>query len=343
MRNFLTVSSALLSIGFASAVFAQASYSTNDTPGVEINLEALDKRSRDIYLPQASQPVRRAEQAPAAPATKGQPVAAVPSPAPLPDQGTALSTDPVRASQQGSPYSPFKANGYVEAGGNYSHLNNNYNSWAGQYVKGEIQTDPHNRWSAELINQREFGDTGQYGVLGNTHEFNENWYSIVNLGLGNDAFFLPRFRADVFINRKLLKDKSLVATLGYGYSKAQDTYDDNSLFVGATYYFPRRWIVQGGVRYNYSNPGGVDSTSGFVALTEGEYQKHFITARYGFGREAYQIIGPSTAISDFESHIVSLDWRQWVAKQWGFDLRGEYYHNPNYDRNGVNFGVFHEF
>ena len=374
MRNIITLLSSVAAMGISCQVLAQANnYTFSNAPSVEINLDSLDKRSQDIAIPQAVDASKEAKPvADRIPATvntsKQSNMFDEALPGKSPDKKLSTSPDttkqfPMAAevapavavpvekensvvaepAAQGSAYSPFKRSGYVEAGGNYSHLNNNYGSWIGEYVKGEIQTDSKNRWNAEIDNQKEFGSDGVYGVIGNTHQFNEDWYSVVDIGAGSNAFFLPELRIDAFINRKLLPDKRLVATLGVGYSKAQETYDDKSVFVGATYYFPRLWVVQGGVRYNYSNPGGVDSTSAFVAVTEGEDKKHFVTLRYGFGKEAYQIIGPSSAISDFNSNITSLDWRQWVVDRWGFDLRGEYYHNPNYDRNGINFGVFHEF
>jgi|GEM_PF-1023328 len=239
---------------------------------------------------------------------------------------------------------PFKPSGFIESGVNASTLNNNYGSWVGEYVKSEINTAPDSRWNLQLLNQREFGEYGQYAVIGNTYNFNEDWYSVVSVGGASHGFFLPRYRIDAFLNHKLLDDKSLVATLGFGTSKAIiDAHKDNSIFVGATYYFPQLWILQGGIRFNQSNPGNVLSASEFIAVTEGEDKKHFITLRYGFGREAYQIIGQSNTISNFSSNQISLELRQWLSDNWGFDARGEYYHNPNYDRRGINIGAFYEF
>jgi YaiO family outer membrane protein len=237
----------------------------------------------------------------------------------------------------------FKPTGYVEAGGDYHWLTNHFGSWSGTYVKGEVQTDPSNRWSAEEINQREFGSGGVYGDIGNTHVFNDDWYSSVTVGGGGIATFLPRLRTDGFINRKWLEQRQLVTTFGLGADKFQDGHRDASAYLGATYYIDAFWNAQGGVRFNNSNPGGVHSASAFVAVTEGSAQHHFITLRYGFGKEAYQILSAGNSISDFNSQQVSLELRQWLGEKWGFDVRGEEYHNPNYNRIGLNLGVFKEF
>jgi len=239
--------------------------------------------------------------------------------------------------------SGFKPNGYIEVGGNFHVLNNGFGNWYGQYVKGEVQADRKNLWSAELLNQHEFGSTGIYGNIVNTHIFNDDWYSSVIIGGGASASFLPRYRADAFLNRKWLDRRQLITTIGVGANRFPDSHKDASLFLGATYYFNAPWNVQAGIRINNSSPGSVRSTSQFVAVSRGEYGRHFLTMRYGFGREAYQIIGPGTVISDFSSQQISLELRQWVGRDWGINTRGEYYHNPNYNRTGVNLGVFKEF
>ena len=237
------------------------------------------------------------------------------------------------------------ANGFVEVGGNYHTLSNNFGSWAGQYLKGEFQSDESNRWNGELLHEREFGESGYYGTVGNTHVIDPDWFTVIDLsgGTPTDASFLPRYRVDAFLNRKLLADRSLIATVGAGYSKAMRTYNDKDLYVGATYYFSAPWTAQVGYRFNSSSPGSVNSGSGFIAVTQGWDKNYFITGRYGYGKEAYQLIGPTSSLSDFNSQIYSLELRKWVIEDGGFDVRGEHYHNPSYDRDGINFGIFKEF
>lgn len=239
---------------------------------------------------------------------------------------------------------PFKPSGMLEGGGNYHAVSNDFGDWSGQYLKGELQFDKNNRWNAELLNQREFGDTGQYGAIGNTHIFNEDWYSVINVGAGINGDFLPRHRVDAFINRKWMAQRQLVTTLGIGEYKAMDSHDDKSLFLGTSYYAQTiPWIFEAGIRFNQSDPGNVNSISQFVAVTQGRDKEHFITLRYGFGKEAYQIISSGQTLSEFNSQEVSLQLRKWVGSNWGFNTRAEYYDNPNYNRAGITFGIFKEF
>ncbi len=239
--------------------------------------------------------------------------------------------------------SPTYLPNYIEGGLNYHSVSNNQGNWFGQYVKGEAQFDKRNRWRAEISHQRAFKETGAYASIANIHEFNSDWYSDISVGTGTDAFFLPRVRVDAFLNRKFLPDRNFIGTVGTGVYRARRTYTDYSGFIGGTYYFPTPWILQGGVRFNVSNPGSVFAPSGFVAVTQGKQKEHFITARYGVGREAYQLISPNKTINEFTSYDLSLNVRKWVTNDWGVTAKAEYYKNPNYHRTGATLGIFKEF
>ncbi len=242
-----------------------------------------------------------------------------------------------------TPPAAFIPTGYVEIGGNFHSVTNHFGNWSGEYVKGEIRTDASNSWNSEIVNQREFGATGVYADIGNTHSFNEYWYTSITAGAGNGGIYLPRYRLDAFLNRKWADIPQLITTVGFGAYKAMDAHSDNSVFLGAAYYFSIPWIIQGGARFNISRPGNIGSVSQFIAVTQGKNKQRLITARYGFGEEAYQIIGAGRAVSDFHSQQLSLDIRQWVSDDWGLDVRGEEYYNPHYHRTGISLGVFKEF
>lgn len=237
---------------------------------------------------------------------------------------------------------PNHLGNYAEAGGNYLTLTNGFGDWAGGYVRGVV-TRGKNIWNAEVNGQREFGDGGMYLAAGDTHNFNPDWYGSVTAGSSLGGFFWPRFRADGFINKKWLGREQWITTYGFGYYAAKDVHRDHSFFVGSTYYFAKPWIVEEGIRFNISNPGSVFSPSGFVAVTQGRNQQHYVTLRAGFGVEAYQLVGPTVTLTDFKSQTFTATWRQWVSKNWGINLVGDYYYSPFYERGGASFGFFREF
>jgi len=237
---------------------------------------------------------------------------------------------------------PKPLSNYVEAGGDYQALTNGFGHWAGGYARGVV-AEGNNIWNAEVNGQHEFGDAGVYLAAGDTYNFNPDWYGSLTAGSSVGGFFWPRFRADGFINKKWMARKQLITTFGFGYYAAKDVHRDHSFFAGSTYYFTKPWIVEEGIRFNVSNPGSVFSPAGFVAVTQGRNLQHYITVRAGFGKEAYQLIGPTVALTDFQSQTLTVTWRQWVGKNWGVNLVGDYYHSPFYERGGASLGFFREF
>jgi YaiO family outer membrane protein len=264
----------------------------------------------------------------------------------------ALATPASDTSAQASPQQPGadvppqpgpkQLSNYVEAGGDYLGLTNGFGHWAGGYARG-VMTNGNNIWNAEVNGQHEFGDAGVYMAVGDTYNFNPDWYGSLTAGSSVGGFFWPRFRTDGFINKKWMGRKQLITTLGFGYYAAKDVHRDHSFYAGTTYYFTKPWILEEGIRFNISNPGSVFSPAGFVAVTQGRNQQHYLTLRAGFGVEAYQLIGPTVTLTDFESQTLTVTWRQWVGKNWGVNLVGDYYHSPFYERGGTSFGFFREF
>jgi YaiO family outer membrane protein len=234
------------------------------------------------------------------------------------------------------------ANSYVESGGNYYGLTDNLGYWAGGYTRG-VLTQGNNVWTGEINGQHEFGDAGVYFGAGDTYNFNPDWYGSVAVGSSVGGFFWPRFRTDDFLNKKWMARKQLITTFGFGYYAAKDVHRDHSFFLGTTYYFDKPWIVEEGIRFNVSNPGSVFAPSGFVAVTQGRNKHRYVTVRAGLGEEGYQLIGPTSVLTDFNSQTLTVTWRQWAGTDWGFNFVGDYYHNPFYMRGGSSIGFFKEF
>jgi YaiO family outer membrane protein len=237
---------------------------------------------------------------------------------------------------------PKQLSNYVEAGGDYLGLTNGFGHWAGGYARGVV-TQGKNIWNAEVNGQYEFGDAGVYLGAGDSYTFDPDWYGSLTVGTSVGGFFWPRFRGDGFINKKWMARKQLITTFGFGYYAAKDVHRDHSFFAGSTYYFTKPWILEEGIRFNISNPGSVFSPAAFVAVTQGRNKHRYLILRTGFGKEAFQLIGPTVSFSDFPSQTLTVTWRQWVRANWGLNLVVDFYHSPFYVRGGVSFGFFREF
>jgi YaiO family outer membrane protein len=236
-----------------------------------------------------------------------------------------------------------KVSGFIETGLNYHILTDGQEDWFGQYVRGAVDIAHTNIVTFEVVHQEEFGDDGTFFGLGLTHVLDPDWFASLNVGTSAGGFFWPRVKVDAFVSRKWLEQRRLVTTIGFGYYDAKDVHYDFSAFIGAAYYFESPWIVEGGLRYNFSQPGNVTAPGPFAAVTYGRNKAYYIVLRVGIGREAYQVVGQNEAITDFASQVVTLTWRQWLTPQWGFKLQGEYYHNPFYERVGFEAGIFWDF
>ena len=231
---------------------------------------------------------------------------------------------------------------FVETGGSYQTLTNGYGYWGGGYARAVYEKGP-DVWDAEVNGQHQFGDTGVYFAAGDTHTFSPDWYAALTVGSSAGGFFWPRFRTDAFLNKKWLQRKQWITTAGFGYVAAKDVHRDNIFYLGSTYYFEKPWIVEGGTYFNVSNPGRVFAPAGFVAVTQGRNKQQYLTLRAGFGEEAYQLIGPSVTLTQFNSETLTITWRKWLGPNWGFNVIGDYYHSPFYMRGGSSFGFFKEF
>ncbi|HXW89098.1 MAG TPA: YaiO family outer membrane beta-barrel protein [Terriglobales bacterium] len=231
---------------------------------------------------------------------------------------------------------------FLETGGSYMTLTNGFGYWASGYSRA-VYARGQDVWNAELNAQHEFGDTGAYFAVGDTHTLNADWYASLTVGSSAGGFFLPRFRSDGFLNRKWLRRRQWVTSAGFGYVAAKDVHRDHVFFLGSTYYFAKPWIFETGAYFDISDPGRVLAPAGFVALTLGHNKHQYLVVRAGLGEVAYQLIGPSVSLTQFQSQTLTLTWRKWIGTNWGFNLVGDYYHSPFYQRGGTSFGLFKEF
>ena len=221
-------------------------------------------------------------------------------------------------------------------------LTNGFGNWRDVTLKGAYGLDKH-LFQGELSAHRRFGEDGVFLGLSDTYTFDEDWYGSLAVGVGDGAFYLPRYRVDGTVYRKLLPNRNLVASLGLGYYKAPGGNSDQSISLGAAYYFEAPWIVEGGIRFNRSSPGSVDTQQQFVAVTYGRNKQDLVTARYGWGDEGYLAIAANRQLVNFASREASLTWRHWFNSRTGALVGANRYSNPSYRRSGVTVGIFHDF
>jgi YaiO family outer membrane protein len=239
--------------------------------------------------------------------------------------------------------------GYIEAGYSHNDLTGGYPTWNDFYMRG-MMSGGHNAFTGEISHQDRFGDSGWFFGLGLTRTLSENWYAQVSAGGSAGGFFLPRLRTDAFINRKLLRRRQLVVTAGGGYDQSKTIDHDWRAQAGAAYYFGFPMVLQGGFMWTHASPGNILARTQYLAINQGHDKEHFLSLRYDWGREGYEVIGAPTLLApafnvalDFPEHTITGTWRQWVGPNWGVNLNLEQHQEPAYHRYGGTFGVFLDF
>ena len=224
----------------------------------------------------------------------------------------------------------------------FQNLSGGFGDWKDVTLRGTYGLRSHVLQGEVSVNRR-FNKDGTFVGLSDTYTFNDDWYGSVAVGFGDGAFYLPRYRVDATLYRKLLTDRRLVSSVGLGYYKAPDGHSDSSVSLGLVYYFESPWIAEGGVRFNNSNPGSIRTQQQFAALTYGRVKQDLITVRYAWGAEGYQTIAANAQLINFASREASLSWRHWWNSRTGVFVGANRYTNPFYGRSGVNVGIFHDF
>jgi YaiO family outer membrane protein len=233
--------------------------------------------------------------------------------------------------------------GYLEFGGSHSGVSQSNPSWNDFYVR-TMMSGGNNTLQLGAERQARWGASGWFFSGGLTRVLSENWFGELDFGTSlPGGFFLPKFRTDAYINRKLLSRKQLVTTFGFGYDKSKVQNNAIRGTVGAAYYLSAPWVLQGGVTFTKSNPGSVLTHTQYLAFTQGHDKEHFISVRGEYGREGYELIGPANGLFNFPIRGVSATWRQWVGFNWGFNAVVEHYRTPSYTRTGGTIGVFLDF
>lgn len=232
---------------------------------------------------------------------------------------------------------------HVEITSTFQNLTQGYGNWRDIALRGSHRLSSDHTLQGELLFADRFGEKGSYASVRNTTNFDSDWFGSLGIGAGSGAFYLPKYRLEAALNKKWLANRQLITSIGTGYDKAPNGQTDQSLSLGAVYYFDSPWIVEGGVRWNRSDPGSVNTRQQFLALTYGRVQSDVVTVRHGWGSEGYLAIAANFQMVNFRSQETSVSWRHWINPRTGWIAMGQQYRNPIYKRSGITIGLFHEF
>lgn len=213
-----------------------------------------------------------------------------------------------------------------------------YGDWSSVGFRTAVVAGPRDLVLAEGRWQRAFGDRGVYAGGGLRHAFGSKWFTTTTIGGGSGRFALPDLRFDASLHRKLATRDRVLLTAGFTAVKSKDVYRDRAGFASLAVYGDGV-VVEGGLRLNWSNPGGRRSTRGFGALTVGRSGRGLFVVRGSAGRESYQLLGPAQTLREFSSQEAAAEYEVWIGRRTSLVLGGDWYHNPFYRRTGGSLGI----
>jgi YaiO family outer membrane protein len=249
--------------------------------------------------------------------------------------------------------------GYIEVGGSHSALTAGNSDWNDFYARAML-SGGRNIFTGELTREARFGDSGWFGDLGLIRTLSENWYAQVSAGGSAGGFFLPKFRSDALISRKLLPRRQLVLSLGGGYDQSRTIAHDWRAQVEGAYYFNYPIVLQAGLTWTHATPGNILARTQYIAASQGHDKEHFVSLRYEWGREGYEVIAQPTIVApaialrqaapssqgvlfNFPVRTITGTWRQWIGPNWGLNFNLEQHQEPAYHRIGGTVGIFLDF
>ena len=233
----------------------------------------------------------------------------------------------------------------VDVGAALSTLSHGYGSWESVTGRLVYEPAPGNTTYADVSLAHEFSETGFIVSGGHVHELAQVWILSGFLSAGGGGDFEPQVKVDLSLGRKFLSDLSLVGTVGISADRFRDGHSDKALVTSLAWYGIPLWVIEGGIRFNWSDPGDVAGRRYYLAGTWGQQGQDIVAIRGETGNEAYQVIGPvpAQALVNFDSQLGSVTWRHWTRYDRGFVLGGESYHNPAYRRETISAAAFFQF
>ncbi|HEY6355646.1 MAG TPA: YaiO family outer membrane beta-barrel protein, partial [Burkholderiaceae bacterium] len=217
-----------------------------------------------------------------------------------------------------------------------SHLTQGFGDQYSQLLTASAPVGPQDSLLYLLLeNKHAFGEHAVIGAASYSWDLTPlDRLSLAASG-SNAPTIAPKWRADGQYSRKLLPERNLVASLGGFTSATRDGHHDSSVVGSGAWYFADRQVVEGGVRYSISNPGDQTAWRGFAAYTYGAVGQSTLLLRVDSGGEAYQSLGVSGAVADFQSHEVIVAYRYWLGPGASLVAHVADYRNPSYDKRSL--------
>lgn len=195
----------------------------------------------------------------------------------------------------------------------------------------------------EVLDERKFDAHGGIVAGSYTRDFGPDWYATGTLALGQGGPNWARRRVDIDLATKWRSARDLVSHVAVYGARYDADRSDRGLRISLVGYLPAAVVVEGGILFNLSEPGAVQSRMPYASVLWGREGEQYLSLRVSSGSEAYQALGAARQLVDFHSSSAGLTWRRWLGPRWGFIAVAEHYRNPSYERNTLGLGLLVQF
>ena len=226
----------------------------------------------------------------------------------------------------------------VELHGLHQPVSNGYGDWSGAYAR-VIVPGARNTLFLDALGVRGFGERGVQGGVAHRLAWNDRWFHMLGVNVGDGSPLFPRYRTDGLIGRRWGATGAVQTVAGASYVQSIATLSDVALLGAATWYAPNGFVLESGIRYNTSRPGDINSHRVHaIAMYAPNSRRSFSTRLIG-GTEGWQIVNVGTTLTRFASQELALAWRERIGTSRALNVQFDRYSNPYYTRMGVTLGV----
>jgi YaiO family outer membrane protein len=252
---------------------------------------------------------------------------------------TLLAAVPVHPLSAQAPLAGGIAGRTVEVHGLYQRVTGGYGDWRGSYAR-LILPGASDVLFLDALALEGFGERGVQAGIAHRHDWTSRWFHLLGVNAGDGTPIFPRARVDALVGRRWGEGRTVQTTAGASYVKSVTELYDVAALGNVTWYAPRGFIVETGVRYNSSRPGDIQShrVHGIAMWTTPDARRSFST-RVIAGTEGWQIVNINTTLTKFASQEVAVAWRERVGRSLATNVQLDAYRNPFYTRAGVTVGV----
>ena len=205
-------------------------------------------------------------------------------------------------------------------------VSNQFGHWAGGGLSLAYKWSDRLTTTGEIVGQRRPGETQRLLAVRTRIEWPGWLYTDLALsggGADDPAAFFPRVRYDWTVN---LKPPVPGLILNGGFTKLYfgDPVRGEVIRAGAVYYW-RRFVFQGTLFQNTSQPGNQKSKAGNGAVQYGQEGRYWLGVAGGGGREAWQSLALTPEDNEFTSYSSSIFLRKWLAPAYGIAMSYGYF------------------